>query len=307
MLARRGQGRGLGHWGVHCARRGRRAAIAGFGSRGSRARGSNAQGRFARDDLDARFGSRACRDGGPTRGWIGGVGCAAGWGRGVSFSVTGGAREGERPRRLCLRPGRAAHEREALADSVQSAHVPRAAPAAGRPPAIEIACRREEGRREEDEGHDQAGHAAEAFAEADREARDRGEAVHVVPGAWPDAQVSQRRGITYLHAYADRAVGFEAVRGGLEAASAARGAASGAAAVARGGGRGVQRLGHRAGGRLGARRGTRSGVSPGALSCAPSIKGGRTTDTNLDATCRTCNRSKGSKDLGSEWIPPKER
>jgi RHS repeat-associated protein len=39
----------------------------------------------------------------------------------------------------------------------------------------------------------------------------------------------------------------------------------------------------------------------------PYVKGGPTIDTNLDATCRTCNRSKGSKKLGSEWVPPKDR
>jgi hypothetical protein len=36
-------------------------------------------------------------------------------------------------------------------------------------------------------------------------------------------------------------------------------------------------------------------------------KGGETVDSNLDAACRTCNRSKGSKDLGTEWVPPKQR
>ncbi len=39
----------------------------------------------------------------------------------------------------------------------------------------------------------------------------------------------------------------------------------------------------------------------------PYVKGGQTVDTNLDAACRTCNRSKGSKGLGNEWIPPKDR
>lgn len=36
-------------------------------------------------------------------------------------------------------------------------------------------------------------------------------------------------------------------------------------------------------------------------------RGGKTEDENLDAACRTCNRSKGAKELGSEWIPPKDR
>jgi len=36
-------------------------------------------------------------------------------------------------------------------------------------------------------------------------------------------------------------------------------------------------------------------------------KGGETVDSNLDAACRTCNRSKGNKDLGTEWVPPKQR
>ncbi|MFS8067431.1 MAG: HNH endonuclease [Byssovorax sp.] len=35
--------------------------------------------------------------------------------------------------------------------------------------------------------------------------------------------------------------------------------------------------------------------------------GGETVDSNLDASCRTCNRSKGSKDLGTEWTPPNQR
>ena len=33
-------------------------------------------------------------------------------------------------------------------------------------------------------------------------------------------------------------------------------------------------------------------------------KGGKTEDANLNGACRTCNRSKGSKDLGTEWNPP---
>ena len=37
------------------------------------------------------------------------------------------------------------------------------------------------------------------------------------------------------------------------------------------------------------------------------VHGGETVDENLDAACRTCNRSKGSKELGTEWIPPNER
>ncbi|MFT3755984.1 MAG: RHS repeat-associated core domain-containing protein [Pseudoxanthomonas sp.] len=36
-------------------------------------------------------------------------------------------------------------------------------------------------------------------------------------------------------------------------------------------------------------------------------RGGKTENSNLDAACRTCNRSKGAKELGTEWIPPKER
>ncbi|RME50701.1 MAG: HNH endonuclease, partial [Caldilineae bacterium] len=38
----------------------------------------------------------------------------------------------------------------------------------------------------------------------------------------------------------------------------------------------------------------------------PYSKGGETVDTNLNAACRTCNRSKGAKELGTEWVPPKE-
>ncbi|NUQ76260.1 MAG: HNH endonuclease [Polyangiaceae bacterium] len=36
-------------------------------------------------------------------------------------------------------------------------------------------------------------------------------------------------------------------------------------------------------------------------------KGGETVDANLDAACRTCNRSKGNRELGTEWVPPKQR
>ncbi len=36
-------------------------------------------------------------------------------------------------------------------------------------------------------------------------------------------------------------------------------------------------------------------------------RGGGTVDENLDATCRTCNRQKGKKELGTEWLPPKDR
>lgn len=36
-------------------------------------------------------------------------------------------------------------------------------------------------------------------------------------------------------------------------------------------------------------------------------RGGETVDENLNAACRTCNRSKGAKELGTEWIPPNER
>ncbi|TKD03854.1 HNH endonuclease [Polyangium fumosum] len=39
----------------------------------------------------------------------------------------------------------------------------------------------------------------------------------------------------------------------------------------------------------------------------PFVKGGQTTDSNLDAACRTCNRSKGPKELGAEWTPPNKR
>lgn len=39
----------------------------------------------------------------------------------------------------------------------------------------------------------------------------------------------------------------------------------------------------------------------------PYSKGGKTEDSNLDAACRTCNRSKGAKELGTEWVPPKDR
>jgi RHS repeat-associated protein len=36
-------------------------------------------------------------------------------------------------------------------------------------------------------------------------------------------------------------------------------------------------------------------------------RGGETEDSNLVGACRTCNRSKGSKELGTEWIPPNQR
>lgn len=36
-------------------------------------------------------------------------------------------------------------------------------------------------------------------------------------------------------------------------------------------------------------------------------RGGETVDENLDAACRTCNKSKGAEELGTEWIPPNER
>lgn len=36
-------------------------------------------------------------------------------------------------------------------------------------------------------------------------------------------------------------------------------------------------------------------------------KGGKTKLENLTPSCRDCNRSKGKKDLGTEWIPPKNQ
>jgi RHS repeat-associated protein len=39
----------------------------------------------------------------------------------------------------------------------------------------------------------------------------------------------------------------------------------------------------------------------------PYAKGGSTTIENLDPACGPCNSSKGSKDLGTEWTPPKDR
>jgi RHS repeat-associated protein len=33
-------------------------------------------------------------------------------------------------------------------------------------------------------------------------------------------------------------------------------------------------------------------------------KGGRTSDENAAHACRTCNTSKGNRELGSEWVPP---
>lgn len=39
----------------------------------------------------------------------------------------------------------------------------------------------------------------------------------------------------------------------------------------------------------------------------PYSKDGPTTIDNLEPACPSCNSSKGSKDLGSEWIPPKDR
>jgi hypothetical protein len=35
-------------------------------------------------------------------------------------------------------------------------------------------------------------------------------------------------------------------------------------------------------------------------------KGGQSTQENLAPSCRTCNRSKGKKDLGTEWNPPNQ-
>lgn len=32
-------------------------------------------------------------------------------------------------------------------------------------------------------------------------------------------------------------------------------------------------------------------------------RGGETVDSNLGAACRTCNRSKGAKEIGTEWVP----
>ena len=39
----------------------------------------------------------------------------------------------------------------------------------------------------------------------------------------------------------------------------------------------------------------------------PWVKGGQSEQSNLAPSCRTCNRSKGKKELGTEWIPPKDR
>jgi RHS repeat-associated protein len=39
----------------------------------------------------------------------------------------------------------------------------------------------------------------------------------------------------------------------------------------------------------------------------PHSKGGPSNESNLTPSCRSCNRSKGSKDLGSEWTPPKDK
>jgi 5-methylcytosine-specific restriction endonuclease McrA len=36
-------------------------------------------------------------------------------------------------------------------------------------------------------------------------------------------------------------------------------------------------------------------------------RGGKTTDDNAAASCRSCNRSKGAKELGTEWVPPTGR
>ncbi|WP_169803251.1 HNH endonuclease, partial [Janthinobacterium agaricidamnosum] len=33
-------------------------------------------------------------------------------------------------------------------------------------------------------------------------------------------------------------------------------------------------------------------------------KGGRTNDSNAANSCRTCNTSKGAKDIGTQWLPP---
>jgi uncharacterized protein RhaS with RHS repeats len=33
-------------------------------------------------------------------------------------------------------------------------------------------------------------------------------------------------------------------------------------------------------------------------------KGGKTNDDNAANSCRTCNASKGSKELGTQWVPP---
>jgi RHS repeat-associated protein len=37
------------------------------------------------------------------------------------------------------------------------------------------------------------------------------------------------------------------------------------------------------------------------------VRGGRTTDENAANSCARCNSSKGSKELGTEWIPPRNR
>lgn len=39
----------------------------------------------------------------------------------------------------------------------------------------------------------------------------------------------------------------------------------------------------------------------------PYSKGGTTTLDNLTPACPSCNSSKGAKDLGTKWIPPKDR
>lgn len=36
-------------------------------------------------------------------------------------------------------------------------------------------------------------------------------------------------------------------------------------------------------------------------------KGGATTIENLEPSCASCNASKGAKELGKEWVPPKDR
>ena len=39
----------------------------------------------------------------------------------------------------------------------------------------------------------------------------------------------------------------------------------------------------------------------------PWVEGGKTTDENANNSCASCNPSKGKKETGTEWIPPKER
>ena len=39
----------------------------------------------------------------------------------------------------------------------------------------------------------------------------------------------------------------------------------------------------------------------------PYSKGGASSSENLAPSCRACNREKGAKEPGTEWVPPNKR